>query len=283
MYICNTFINNSTLEFSKYKQIGLYDEDITATYLLTKNKPIKMLDMFKPNSITDISHLLDSYPDRNPQFYNLDKYIHDNARNPNGAIKKNAKTDLLVHWRDGDGNDTNFKAIYLPEDKTLTQSTFIANIDNQNNNSGNVVILTPLNYYFYHYNSASCEIGTKPQIYQFTYQNLYSGSIAILGNITREIINKLENNTFDNIILLAKNVRVSQDKASAFRYIYVLCSKDNINKYKCKVNNADKSIDGTIYDFIHRCDIGWQSSTFTVDILNRDTNASVSKITITVG
>ena len=95
MYISNFSIVGQGPNYGKYKMINKYDENVSASNLLVRNNPINLLDMYQPNSISDISSLVDSDTTK-LLFYNLHKYIYDQTTNPNGPIKKDALTDTLV-------------------------------------------------------------------------------------------------------------------------------------------------------------------------------------------
>ena len=141
MYISNFSIVGQGPNYGKYKMINKYDQNVSASNLLSMGKPLNLLDMYQPNSITDISSITDSHHP-NKRFYNLHRYTYDQTTNPNGPIKKDALTDTLVSTENWHLGSTYLeKLFYISADKTLSTNTI--------SNAGNMIILHPADYYFY--------------------------------------------------------------------------------------------------------------------------------------
>ena len=64
--------------------INKYDENVSASNLLTRNNPINLLDMYQPNSISDISSLVDSDTTK-LLFYN--SVVLANVKKPSKYLK----------------------------------------------------------------------------------------------------------------------------------------------------------------------------------------------------
>ena len=75
MYISNFSIVGQGPNYGKYKMINKYDQNVSASNLLVRNNPVNLLDMYQPNTISDISSLVDSDTTK-LLFYNLHKYIN---------------------------------------------------------------------------------------------------------------------------------------------------------------------------------------------------------------
>ena len=228
MYISNFSIVGQGPNYGKYKMINKYDENVSASNLLTRNNPINLLDMYQPNSISDISSLVDSDTTK-LLFYNLHKYTYDQTTNPNGPIKKDALTDTLVsteNWHLGDRHVE--KLFYISADKTLSTNTI--------SGAGNMIILHPLDYYFY-YNTGyqyRLNIGNKPS--NFTFNETTNNYINIIGNVTTDMINKFESGVFDKPYILLKDCTIPSNVKEALDKIFIMC--DDPTKYQFKINDV---------------------------------------------
>lgn len=227
MYISNFSIIGQGPNYGKYKTINKYDENVSVSNLLSMGKPLNLLDMYQPNSITDISSITDSHHP-NKRFYNLHRYIYDQTTNPNGPIKKDATTNSIAsldNWTYGSSSD--LKLFYISGDKILSEGTF--------NNAENIIMLHPLDYYYYNVRNDSLTVENKPINFKFNEANVVN-SIYVIGNVTPDVANKLESGTLDTAYILFKSCTISSNQLIAFDRIFVLC--DDPTKYQFKINDV---------------------------------------------
>lgn len=270
MYISNYLILGQSPNYGKYKNINKYDENVSASHLLYRNNPINLLDMYQPNSITDISSITD-FDTLNPKLYNLAKYTYDPVDNPNAPIKKDAITDTLVS-SDNNHLGSNIKKIfYISKDKVLSENTF--------HNAMQMIIFHPLDYYYYKdsYYNTELEIGTKPNHFHY---NTYTNSVDIIGNVTKDLINKIETNTLDNTYILFKDCTLASTQVQSLKSIYLVC--DNTDKYIFQIDDQSKQLSYTNHKYIYYVYID-KNATFTFKILNKTDNSVIQQVTITVG
>lgn len=250
MNIANSNNYGITSTYKDYQNIALYPTEtpvteseevgVSAEYLLhtaiydyTTN--IELLEMFQPNTITNISNLFNytNAPNTTGQLTNLGKYIYDATTNTTGPIKKDALCDYLLSGGTNYGSGAISHMLYVA-DLTMSSNFYASS----NGSKGIVIILKSDSKYLIRLKSSG--LVYNPDNYDLNTTPIDGSSAFVMGgNITQEEAIEIQNGTFTGAKFIIRDISESNDnKTALLSNICWITLADNVKFY---MNGAELS------------------------------------------